>query len=138
MRAGESALSTRTGGCARQPELVQHLLRDLAWRADFSVQEHVGLLVEWSAFGQQTADSFQRLSLFQKRTMVLIFHALVNGFRPRPEANDERMLLETRHVLRIYHEAAAGGNHSATAQHKFFHDFFFLLAKRRFALLRKN
>ncbi len=72
--------------------------------------QHVGLLVKWFARGEQFADFFLRIGVVEQGTVRLVFDALPDFFRRRPEADDQRVRLEAGEVFRIRRQAAAGGD----------------------------
>ena len=60
---------------------MDDLLRDFAHRAQFRVQQHVGLLVKRFARGEQFTDFCLRIFIVEQGTVRLVFDALPNLFR---------------------------------------------------------
>jgi len=120
--------------CVRD-EMVQDLLRDFARRTEFRCQKHVGLFLERRALREQLANTFERFSFFQQRTMILVSRAR-KLLQAAPTGKRESVLLEARHVLRIHHETPPWKSPCDCAA-PVPSRFFLLLAKGRFALLEK-
>lgn len=117
---------------------MDNLLRHLAQRTQFGVQQNVGLFVKRFARGQQFANFFLRIRILQQGTMRLVLHALPDFFRRRPKADDERMSFKSGKIVRIGRQTAAGGNDRFGLCGKLFHNLFFQLPKTRLAVLLEN
>ena len=89
---------------------MDDLLRDFAHGTQIRVQQHVRLLVKRFARGEQFADFRLRIGVVEQGTVRLVFHALPDFFRRRPEADDQGVRLEAGEVFWIHRQAAAGGD----------------------------
>ncbi len=117
---------------------MHDLLRDFAKRAQFCVQQHVGLFVKRLARGEQIADFRLWIFVVQQRAMVLMAHAFPDFFRRRPQADDQRVRLEAGKIFRIYRQPAARGDDGSIAAGKFRHGLLLKRAESRFAVRLEN
>ena len=69
--------------------------------------------------------------------MALMLGAFVNCFRVGPKTNNQRVLLETGHIIGIHNGTSAGGNHQLFPVAQFINDIAFQLPEDRLALGRE-
>jgi hypothetical protein len=117
---------------------MNDLLRDLADRAQFRVQQHIGLAIKWFARGEQLADFRLRIRVVQQWTVTLISDPFPNFFRRCPKADDQRVRLETVEIFRVRRQTAARGDDGLGVAGQFGDRFFFERAKSRFAFRLEN
>jgi len=104
---------------------MEHLLDDFLDRAHLRVHEHIGLLIERLAFGEQFTDLRHRVRTLKKRAVGLSMDPLPNNLGGSPEADHQRVLLQTCHIFLVRGQPAARGDDCSLRFGQFGNDLLF-------------
>ena len=117
---------------------MNDLLRNFAHRAQFRVQQHIGLFVKRGARGEQFADFCLRVRVVQQRAVRLVFDALPDFFGRSPKADDQRARFQAGEIFWIRRQTATSGNDRFPTARKFGDNFFFECPEIFFTIVFEN
>ena len=117
---------------------MKHLLGNLVNGSPFGIHQNISFCINRFPLREQPLDFRQRISVLQQRPVRLASHSLPDRFRTRPQANDERMLLEQGEISRIGPQASSCGDDGLPLTHEFRDYLSLAFAKSAFSLFGED